>query len=102
MVLLLLVSLASISWAQADLPDAGLPDAAVGETGAERSSEEEDANLETPCLSSSDCDRGFVCTSGRCTYQRYRDAEFVGCGAAPGLALAGSALVLWVLRRSRR
>jgi hypothetical protein len=89
----------SLALAQADLPDAGLPDAAVGETGAERSSEEEDANLQTPCLSSRDCDRGWACNAGKCTWQQYREAEFEGCGAAPGL-IAVAALLM--LARSRR
>lgn len=82
--------LAGPALGQADLPDAGLPDASVGGTGAERASEEEDATLSTPCLSDRDCDRGFSCTNTKCTYRRYRDATFDGCGA-------NSTNALWVL-----
>lgn len=95
-----LLLLSGLAWAQADLPDAGLPDAPVGETGAERSSEEEDANLETPCLSDRDCDRGFMCANGTCRWQRYRDATLEGCSAAGGLWWCGAGLVL--ARRARR
>lgn len=75
-----------------DLPDAGLPDASLGETGAERSSEEEDDALDVPCLSDRDCDQGFTCTNGRCTWQRYREATQLGCASAPGLSLLALAL----------
>lgn len=96
--LLLLLLLAGPAWAQADLPDEGLPDASVGGTGAERSSEEEDSSLATPCLSERDCDRGLACRNGKCTWQRYRDATFEGCAATSGLWLLGAGLLL---RRSR-
>ena len=98
--LLLLFLVAGTARAQADLPDAGLPDVVVGGTGAERMSEEEDATLSTPCLSSHDCDRGFACINSKCTYQRYRDATFDGCGAeaTSGLWLSG-ALLLFLRRR---
>jgi hypothetical protein len=98
--LLLFVLLAGAAWAQADLPDAGLPDAAVGGTGADRQTEEADSTVPTPCLSANDCDRGFACTNGTCTYQRYREATYDGCGAEAvgGLCVAG-ALLLLVRRR---
>ena len=67
--------------AQADLPDAGLPDASVGGTGAERASEEEEDSTSNPCLSERDCDRGFACVNSRCTWRRYREATYEGCGA---------------------
>ena len=79
--LFLLLIVGTAAWAQADLPDAGLPPVAVDEEGAERASEEEDTAAVT-CLSARDCDRGFACTDGKCTYRRYRDATFEGCGAA--------------------
>lgn len=83
--------------AQADLPDAGLPDASVGGTGAERASEEEEDALDHPCLLDRDCERGFLCEGGRCTWRRYRDATFVGCTAAtPGVSLVALA---WLARR---
>lgn len=80
--------------AQADLPDAGLPDAAVGGTGAERSSEEEDQSLSTPCLSDRDCDRGFQCINSTCRWQRYRDATFEGCSTTGSGWLLGAAVLL--------
>jgi hypothetical protein len=92
----------TLALAQADLPDAGLPDASVGGTGAERSSEEEDANLRTPCLSSNQCDRGAACIDGVCKWQRYRDATYVGCGAAPGLVVLGAVLLSIRSVRARR
>ena len=79
--------------AQADLPDAGLPDASVGGTGAERASEEEEDAISNPCLSDRDCDRGFACVNGKCTYRRFREATFEGCGATGGLWLAGALLL---------
>ena len=94
--LLLLLLVAGTARAQADLPDAGLPDVVVGGTGAERASEEEDATLSTPCLSARDCDHGFACVNSKCTFQRYRDATFEGCGAevTGGLWLSGALLLL--------
>ncbi|MDP1830006.1 MAG: hypothetical protein Q8L48_42480 [Archangium sp.] len=98
--LLVILLLAGPVMAQADLPDAGLPDAAVGGTGAERDSEEEDATLSSPCLSERDCDRGFACNAGKCTWRRYREATYEGCGAqaTTGLFVLGAAL-LFVRRR---
>lgn len=92
---LLSMLLASAAFAQADLPDAGLPDAAVGETGAERASEEEEDATSNPCLQDRDCDRGFACRNNKCTYRRYRDATFEGCGAhvASGLWVVGAVLL---------
>ena len=100
--LLLLVLLAGPALAQADLPDAGLPDAAVGGTGADRDSEEEDATISAPCLSERDCDRGFACNAGKCTWRRYREATFDGCGAqaTTGLFLLGAVLLLLRRRQS--
>lgn len=89
--------LAGVARAQADLPDAGLPDASVGGTGAERASEEEDtsSNASATCLSANDCDRGFACVAGKCSYQRYREATFEGCSSTTGgLALLGAVLAL--------
>ena len=97
--LLFLVLVAGAAWAQADLPDAGLPDAAVGGTGADRQTEEADSTIPTPCLSARDCDRGFSCRNGACTYERYREATYDGCGAeaATGVWVWGALLLL--LRR---
>lgn len=97
---MLLWLIASPALGQADLPDAGLPDAAVGGTGAERASEEEEDSTSNPCLSDKDCDRGFACVNTRCSYRRYREATFDGCGATSigGLWVLGAALLL--LRRN--
>jgi hypothetical protein len=88
---------AATAAAQVDLPDAGLPDGSVGGSGAERASEEEEDGLDHPCVLDRDCDRGFRCEAGRCTWQRYRDATFVGCATAtttdPTLALGLLVLV---------
>ena len=94
--LLFLLLVAGPTWAQADLPDAGLPDAAVGGTGADRQTEEADSTIPTPCLSARDCDRGFACTNGACTYRRYREATYDGCGAeaVTGLWISGALLLL--------
>lgn len=91
---------ATAALAQADLPDAGLPDASVGGTGAERSSEEEDNSLSSPCLSDRDCDQGFQCVARTCKWRRYREATNEGCGAAPGAGLLAAALLL-AARRGR-
>lgn len=99
--MLLLLLVAGPVFAQADLPDAGLPDASVGGTGAERASEEEEDETSNPCLSDRDCDRGFACVNTKCTWRRYREATFEGCGAetATGLWIAGALLLA---RRARR
>jgi hypothetical protein len=93
--LALLVSLVA---AQVDLPDAGLPDASVGASGAERASEEQDtmSTASATCLSEADCDRGFACIAGKCSYRRYREATVEGCSSADGLWAVG---VLLALRR---
>ena len=97
--LLLLSLFATAAWAQADLPDAGLPPAVVDEEGAQRASEESDT-APVLCLTERDCDHGFACTNGQCTYRRYRDATFDGCGAetTSGLWVLGTVL----LARRRR
>lgn len=88
-----------VAWAQgAELPDAGLPDASVGEAGAERASEEQEQGADAPCVSAADCDRGFACVEGRCTWQRARDATFLGCGSG---GLAAAAVGLLAVRRQR-
>lgn len=87
--------LAGHALGQAELPDAGLPDASVGGSGAERATEEVDATTSDPCLSEKDCDRGFACVNSKCSYRRYREATFDGCGAMTtrGLWVLGAALL---------
>lgn len=95
----LLLLVASPVLAQADLPDAGLPDASVGGTGAERASEEEEDATSNPCLSEKDCDRGFACVNNKCTWRRYREATFDGCGAQSVTGLSVFAALLLLRRR---
>ena len=104
-VVAVLVSCAT-ALAQDDTPDANsIPDASVGQGGAGRDSQEQDDSAARTCLSSADCDQGFVCRGGRCEYQRYRDATFEGCGchaAAPAALVFGLALGPLARRPRRR
>jgi hypothetical protein len=84
--------LAPASWAL----DASIPDASAGMGGADMTSEENE--MRDPCLSSRECERGFVCTSGRCTPAPIRNAS--GCGG--GLAMATLPLAFGLLVRARR
>ena len=85
---------------QAELPDAGLPDASVGGSAPDQKTEEQDSTTSDPCLTDHDCDRGFSCVNSRCTYRRYREATYDGCGAnaIDGLWVLGATL-LFVRRR---
>ncbi|MCU0701941.1 MAG: hypothetical protein MUC96_36025 [Myxococcaceae bacterium] len=76
--------------------DASIPDASAGMGGADMTSEENE--MRDPCLSSRECERGFVCTDGRCTPAPIRNAS--GCGG--GMALATLPLALGLLVRSRK
>lgn len=76
--------------------DAGIstPDASVGMGGAEMMTQEgAETRPNGVCSLSRDCERGFACVNGRCRYTGYRQAE-AGCSAAPGMTLAGFALLL--------
>ena len=83
--------------------DAGLPAVVVGGSDAERASEEDEDGTSNPCLSDRDCDRGFACVASRCTWRRYREATFEGCGAQAtnGSWLLGAALLLRARRPAR-
>jgi hypothetical protein len=76
--------------------DASLPDASAGMGGADMTSEENE--MRDPCLSERECERGFVCTNGRCTPAPIRNAS--GCGG--GLAMATLPLAFGLLVRARR
>jgi hypothetical protein len=86
-----------------DSLDASLPDASVGGSSADNGSEDQgDGQPVVNCNFTSDCDRGFVCQSGKCTYSGYRNATNGGCSGAPafaGLGLGGLALRI---RRKRK
>ncbi|MDX2014354.1 MAG: hypothetical protein SFW67_29415 [Myxococcaceae bacterium] len=77
--------------------DASIPDASAGMGGADMTSEENE--MRDPCLSSRECERGFVCTDGRCTPAPIRNAS--GCGGG-GMALATLPLAFGLLVRSRK
>jgi hypothetical protein len=83
--------------------DGGLPsapDASVGMGGSEMMTQEGDETRPNGvCSLSRDCERGFACVNGMCRYVGYKQAE-QGCSAAPGLALAAFAALLW--RRRQR
>jgi uncharacterized protein (TIGR03382 family) len=91
--------LAQPAWAQGW--DASLPDASVDEGGDGRTSEESDTSS-SPCLADRDCDRGFKCRDRACVYQRFRDAEFTGCGTAGAAVVAPLAALAWRRRRRAR
>lgn len=81
--------------------DASIPDASVGGGGADRDSPDEgDGRPTVFCKFNRDCDRGFNCVNGKCTWAGYRDATNGGCSGAPGaLALLLAAVALRVWRR---
>jgi len=81
--------------------DGSLPDASVGQGGADRDSPDEgDGRLVVLCRQSRDCDQGFACASGRCTWVGYRQAQGPGClGSVASLGLLALGAV--VVRRRR-
>lgn len=87
--------------AQSDTPDASMfPTQSVGQGGADHTSPEtEDAS--STCTFDTDCEHGFSCRNGKCSWNRIRDATFEGCAAAPG-GLAAAALAAALRRRRRR
>jgi len=92
--LIVVLTGATISLAQ-DLPDdAGLPDASVGQGGADQGSEENDPN--GPCNSNRDCLGKTQCVDGSCRPTPVKD---LGCNAAPSAVVL--ALTALSLRRKR-
>ncbi|MBL8952946.1 MAG: hypothetical protein JNK82_19370 [Myxococcaceae bacterium] len=86
--------------------DAGVddtPDASAGEGGAQNMTQEGDETMPNgPCSLNRDCERGFACVSGRCTYLGYRQAT-TGCSAAGASGVVIAALTALALgRRNRR
>ncbi len=77
--------------------DASIPDASMGNGGAETSQEMEE-HPNTVCMQSHDCERGFACTNGRCSYAGYRMATQPGCLGATATMLI-PLLVFWGWRR---
>jgi uncharacterized protein (TIGR03382 family) len=84
-----------------DAFDASIPDASVGSGGADRDSPDEgDGRPVVFCKFNRDCDRGFNCVNGKCTWTGYRDATNGGCTGAPGaVGLLLAAVALRVRRR---
>ena len=97
--MLLLLLVAGPAHAQADLPDAGLPGVVVDQSGDDRASEEQDNSASSPCLTARDCDRGFACVNARCTWRRYREATYEGCGAMTSTGVCLLAALLLLRRR---
>lgn len=99
--LLSLLALPALADAGApDTPDAALPDASVGVGGAEMGQEGEDGMENGPCSLDRDCERGFVCSTGRCRYSGYRNATCEGCGGgAAAVVMLGAALTFSRRRR---
>jgi hypothetical protein len=86
-----------------DSLDASLPDASVGGNSADNGSEDgEDGQPVVSCNFTSDCDRGFVCQSGKCTYQGYKDAKNGGCSGAPAFVGLGLGSLALRVRRKKR
>lgn len=90
--------------AQDDTPDAAsIPDASVGQGGAAIASPDMEDTSATTCLASSECDQGFVCKDGYCTYRGYIDATYRGCSCgSPAGAWLGLLIPLLARMRGRR
>ena len=81
--------------------DASIPDASVGIGGAEMSQEMEDGKSNTVCSQARDCEHGFTCNKGKCTYVGYRMASQPSCLGASAIAVF-PLMVLWGWRRHRQ
>lgn len=105
LLLTLTMLLGASAWADdAGGLDASLPDASVGQGGADRDNPEgQDTTGQTAtvCQNDPDCDPGFACDQGRCTYVGNRSAKSSSClGAMPAALLVGGLAV--ALGRRRR
>jgi len=87
-----------------DVVDASVTDASVGEGGADTSQEKDDSvgRVTLVCHNSGDCNRGFACQAGRCTYIGYRRASNGGCILGVDAALFAVGFVLVVRRTQKR
>jgi uncharacterized protein (TIGR03382 family) len=81
--------------------DAALPDASVGLGGADMSQEGQDGMSNTVCALTRDCERGFTCSNGRCSYVGYRVASCQGCGGGATAAFAFPLALGWRWRRRK-
>ncbi len=83
--------------------DASIPDASVGIGGAEQNTQETgDGTNNTVCAVTRDCERGFTCNHGKCTYSGYRVAKCEGGCGGTGAVLAFPLLLLWRRRPMKR
>jgi hypothetical protein len=84
--------------------DASVTDASVGEGGADTSQEKDDSvgRVTLVCKNSGDCNRGFACKAGRCTYIGYRRADNGGCILGIDAALFAVGFALVVRRNAKR
>ena len=82
--------------------DASLPDASVGGGSADNTNPEQgDGQPVVFCKLNRDCDRGFNCVDGKCTWSGYKDATNGGCSGAPELAGLSLGALALRLRRKR-
>ena len=81
--------------------DGAIPDGSVGMGGAEQNTQEMgDGMSNTVCAVTRDCERGFTCNKGKCSYAKVRTATDGGCGGG-AVAIAFPMVLLWRRRRSR-
>jgi hypothetical protein len=88
--------------AQDDGPDfdASIPDASVGIGGADQDNQEKnDGTSNTVCAATRDCERGFTCKGGHCSYAGIREATCGGCGGGAAVILFPF-LLMFRMRRS--
>lgn len=87
-----------------EVVDASVTDASVGEGGADTSQEKDDSvgRVTLVCHNSGDCNRGFSCNAGRCTYIGYRRADNGGCILGIDAALFAVGFALVVRRNGKR
>jgi len=99
----------AVLWAAPALADGGArdggddtPDASAGNGGSQMMTQEGDEELPNgPCNLSRDCERGFSCVSGKCTYVGYRQAT-TGCSAAGAGGVAIAVLLVVARLNARR
>jgi hypothetical protein len=104
-ILLLLLGASGPTSAQTDAGRLEFPDGSVGEGGADRDQQEaEDRIGRVPvvCHSSIECNGGFECQEGRCTWVGTRKAEGgFGCGGLAAAGLLPLSVAFSARRRSR-
>lgn len=79
--------------------DGSLPDGSVEQGGPDQTQEMMDKS-NGACSESRDCERGFVCSGGRCTYGGVRNASCSFGGPSAALLFPLVLVVRWRRRRS--